>query len=446
MRRCRLPLILVLGALLALVVAGCGTAQRGSEASPLAAVWNAAAPIGGTSNEKSNDSKAGTPDKANASNRAASGKVGSSGKPNFLSTRGAKIVDADGKEVKITGINWFGLETGTFAPHGLWSRNLDEMLDQVAELGFNTIRLPYSNQALEPSSKVGEGVDFKFNPDLEGLTGLEVMDKVVEGAGKRGIKVLLDQHRPDGYAQSKLWHTDKLTEDRWIADWVMLAKRYKGNDTVIGADLHNEPAGDATWGSGDPRTDWRMAAEKAGNAIHEVNPDWLIVVEGIEKVGDKDWYWMGGNLSKAGEFPVRLRVPNKLVYSAHDYGPGVYMQGWFQDKSFPANMPAIWDSHWGYLVKEGVAPVLLGEFGGRSVGSDTEGIWQRSLMDYLKENGISYTYWSLNPNSGDTGGVLADDWKSVNESKMSMLSKYQDKLMRVFRPAQMDTTAAPKAK
>ncbi|MGE5618990.1 MAG: glycoside hydrolase family 5 protein [Sphingomonadaceae bacterium] len=442
MKRCRLPLTLALGAVLALAVAGCGTAQRGLEANPLATTWSIVSRLAsGTTDEKSSNGKADTPAGWQAGDRS-----GSADKPNFLSTRGSKIVDANGKEVKITGVNWFGLETGTFAPHGLWSRNWEEMLDQIAELGFNTIRLPYSNQALDPSSKVGEGVDFKINPDLQGLTGLEVMDKIVEGAGKRGIKVILDRHRPDVNSQSKLWYTDHLSEDRWIADWVMLAKRYKGNDTVIGADLHNEPAGDATWGSGDPRTDWRMAAEKAGNAIHEVNPDWLIIVEGIEKVGDKDWYWMGGNLSKAGESPVRLKVPNKLVYSAHDYGPGVYWQGWFKDESFPANMPTVWESHWGYLAKQGIAPVLLGEFGGRSVGSDTEGVWQRSLMDYLKANGISYTYWSLNPNSGDTGGILADDWKSVNDSKMSVLSNYQDKMMRVARPTQMDLTAAPKAK
>ena len=26
-------------------------------------------------------------------------------------------------------------------------------------------------------------------------------------------------------------------------------------------------------------------------------------------------------------------------------------------------MPAIWDKHWGYLVKQNIAPVLIGEFG-----------------------------------------------------------------------------------
>ena len=347
--------------------------------------------------------------------------------PNFLSTSGGKIVDPTGKVVTLTGVNWFGMETGTFAPHGLWSRNWQGMLDQIAALGYNTIRLPYSTEMLDPKSKP-TSVDLDYNPDLEGLSSVEIMDKIIQGARERGLKVILDRHRINKDSQSKLWYDDKYPEERWIKDWVMLAERYRGNDTVIGADLHNEPAGDATWGTGELRTDWRLAAERAGNAIQEVNPDWLIIVEGIEKF-EKDWYWMGGSLQGVAENPVRLKVPDKLVYSAHDYGPGVFMQGWFQAKDFPDNLPEVWDRHWGYIAKQGIAPVLLGEFGGRSTGEDKEGTWQRKLIEYLKENGLSYTYWTINPNSGDTGGILRDDWFSIDEAKQALLASYQAPLL-----------------
>jgi endoglucanase len=69
--------------------------------------------------------------------------------------------------------------------------------------------------------------------------------------------------------------------------------------------------------------------------------------------------------------------------------------------------------------------VLIGEFGGRSVGQDPEGVWQRSLVPFLRDSGINYTYWALNPNSGDTGGILRDDWTSVDPNKLAMLSAYQ---------------------
>lgn len=338
-----------------------------------------------------------------------------------LHTCGNKIFNAEGKEVRITGINWFGMETGTFAPHGLWSRSWQSLLDQVATLGYNTIRLPYSNEMLEPG-RMPLGIDYDLNPDLDGLTSLEVLDKVVEGASERGIKIILDRHRPDSNGQSDLWYTPDVSEERWIADWQMLALRYVENDAVIAVDLHNEPKQAATWGSGDPKTDWRLAAERAGNAILETNPYLLIFVQGIEKHRD-DWYWWGGNLTGVAQNPVRLKVPNRVVYSPHDYGPEVYMQGWFFDATFPQNLPDVWDRHWGYIHKQNLAPVVLGEFGGRSVGEDAAGQWQHSLLEYLANNAISYINWSLNPNSADTGGLLGEDWETVVKEKQSLYSE-----------------------
>src|SRR5260370_728575 len=81
------------------------------------------------------------------------------------------------------------------------------------------------------------------------------------------------------------FHTDTSPEARWISDWKMLANHYKDNPLVIGADLHNEPGAPACWGCGQPTLDWRMAAQRAGNAILAVNPNWLIFVEGVDCYG-----------------------------------------------------------------------------------------------------------------------------------------------------------------
>jgi endoglucanase len=342
-----------------------------------------------------------------------------------LHAEGSKIVDAHGDEVTLTGVNWFGFETNAFAPHGLWTRSLESMLDQIVSSGYNTLRLPYSNELFKQTSAPEKSVDYGLNPELKGLKGVDLMDRVVKGATDRGLMVLLDRHRPNSQAQSELWYTSDVSEKQWIDDWTMLATRYRDNPLVIGADLHNEPRGQASWGDGNEKTDWRLAAERAGNAVLKANPNWLVVVEGVDRVGN-DSYWWGGNLMGAKENPVRLSQQNKLVYSAHDYGPGVYRQNWFDAPNFPDNMPDIWKKHWAYLDVEGTAPVLLGEFGGRSMDpKDTEGVWQRSLFKFLKEHGISYTYWSWNPNSGDTGGVLKDDWKTIDQAKLDVMKEYQ---------------------
>ena len=342
----------------------------------------------------------------------------------FFHTSDGKVVDAAGHEARFTGITWFGLETRSFAPDGLWARNWQDMLDQMVAAGFNTIRLPYSNQLLDDPAAVPTGINYTLNPDLKGLKGLALMDRIIQGAGHRGLRIILDQHRPTADGQSELWYTPQVPESSWLGDWTALAKHYRSEAAVIGADLHNEPHGTATWGDGNPATDWRLASERAGNAILSINPDWLIVVEGIENYHG-DFYWWGGNLEGAGQYPVRLSRPNQLVYSAHDYGPSVYNQSWFQAPGFPGNLPAIWQQHWAYLEQQHLAPVVLGEFGGRSVAQDTEGIWQRTLVNYLVTNRIGYWYWAWNANSGDTGGILQDDWKTVNAAKLKMLSVYE---------------------
>jgi endoglucanase len=149
----------------------------------------------------------------------------------------------------------------------------------------------------------------------------------------------------------------------------------------------------------------------------------LIFVQGVENY-EGDWYWWGGNLKGVAKRPIILNVPNRVVYSPHDYGPDVFLQGWFTDASFPNNLPNVWDQHWGYIQKQGIAPVVLGEFGGRSVSEGAEGAWQRALLDYLQRRQIGFINWTLNPNSSDTGGLLSDDWQAVLQDKQDLYRQY----------------------
>ncbi len=167
------------------------------------------------------------------------------------------------------------------------------------------------------------------------------------------------------------------------------------------------------------QTDWRLAAERAGNAIQSVNSDVLIIVEGIQNVNNQ-YYWWGGNLIAAGANPVRLTVPNRVVYSTHDYPASISGQSWFSDPSYPNNLPATWDKYWGYLIKQDIAPVWIGEFGTKyETTSDQQ--WLKALTSYIVANKVSFSYWCWNPDSGDTGGILKDDWMSIQTQKMDAL-------------------------
>ncbi|MDX2678853.1 cellulase family glycosylhydrolase [Streptomyces sp. NY05-11A] len=358
---------------------------------------------------------------------AADAAVAANAGTGYWHTSGRQILDAAGQPVRIAGINWFGFETGNYVVHGLWSRDYKSMIDQMRSLGYNTIRIPYSDDIFK-STTVPNSIDFSSgkNADLQGLGSLGVLDKLVAYAGQDGLKVILDRHRPDAGGQSALWYTSAVPESTWIANLKSLATRYKGQDTVVGIDLHNEPHDPACWGCGDTATDWRLAAQRAGNAVLSVNPDLLIFVEGVQSFNGVSGWW-GGNLMGAGQYPVQLNVANRVVYSAHDYATSVAQQSWFNDPTFPANMPGIWDKYWGYLFKQNIAPVWVGEFG-TTLQATVDQKWLAALVSYLRPtstygaDSFHWTFWSWNPNSGDTGGILKDDWQTVDTVKDGYLA------------------------
>lgn len=342
-----------------------------------------------------------------------------------LATQGSRIVDATGRPVFLRGVNWFGIETEQHSPHGLWKRDYKEMLAQIKSLGYNVIRLPYGVQSLRATNVTGIDFSIGSNQELQGKSPLEVMDAIIQEAGRQGLLILLDSHRLNDQRIPELWYGDGFTEADWIDTWKMLATRYKNQTNIIGADLKNEPHGKASWGTNDQATDWRLAAERCGNAIQSINPNWLIVVEGVENnvPGQKlKIHWMGGNLEGVDRFPVRLSRPNKLVYSPHEYGPGVFNQTWFSEPGFPDNLISRWETGWNYIATKGIAPIFIGEFGGRQVDNTSkEGIWQRKLVEFVRQKDLSFSYWSWNPNSSDTGGILQNDWLSVEAAKQELL-------------------------
>jgi len=354
--------------------------------------------------------------------------------PGFLHTSGNQILDSQGKPVQISGVNWFGAENTNGVPDGLWTRNYKDMIDQMSAQGFNTIRIPYSSDMLHNTS-APSGINYALNPELQGLSRLQVLDQIIAYAGQNGMRVILDHHRSTagaGASENGLWYNSQYSEDQWVSDWQTLANRYKDNPTVIGFDLHNEPY-NGTWGGGGVN-DWARAAERAGNAVLQTNPNLLIFVEGVANYQGQS-YWWGGNLMGVKDRPIVLSVPNRVVYSPHDYPNSVYAQPWFQSANFGANLPNVFRNAWGYIYEQNIAPIYVGEFGTK-LQDPKDAVWFEALTSYLSgdfdNNGtvdipagtedMSWTFWSWNPNSGDTGGILADDWKTINQNKMVYLT------------------------
>ena len=363
----------------------------------------------------------------------------------WLKTNGRQITDLSGNPVWITGLNWFGYNTGTNTFDGLWSVNLKATLGAIADRGFNMLRIPISTQLLHewsqgiyPRANINEHV----NPELRGLNSLEVFDQMLRFAAEAGIKVMMDVHSAKTDAMGHfhpLWYHDHITPEIFSDSWVWFAERYRDDDTILAFDLQNEPHGryyqepewSAIWDDSDHINNWRKVAEDLSNRLLAVNPHILILVEGIEtfpKAGaygsrsEEDYHdnWWGGNLRGVRDFPVKPRVEHQLVYSPHDYGPGVYRQPWFYDGFNKDSLYRdVWRDNWFYIAEDNIAPLLMGEWGGYLRGDDL--VWQTALRDFIVEHRIHHTYWCFNANSGDTGGMVDHDFRTWDEGKYNFV-------------------------
>lgn len=322
-----------------------------------------------------------------------------------LHTSGRFIVDSNGARVHLNGANWYGAESTDFVVAGLQAAPLDSIVQQIKSLGFNVVRLPWSNQLYETNPVVGNYA-LTANPSLEGENALTILDQVVAALTNAGIMVILDNHvsnaewccsTTDG---NSLWYNSQYPQSNWIADWQGIVQRYQNNPLVIGADLRNEPRSPATWG-GNASTDWHAAAELGGNAVLSVNPHLLVFVEGVSYAGD---------LSGVATLPVQLNVANQLVYEAHDYGFW-YSNGFTSYNSYVSTITP----KWGYLVTgANPQPLWVGEFGTcnsangcvNSNNATDGGYWFNAMTSFMEQYGVDWSYWAINgtTEAGHAGG------------------------------------------
>ena len=308
------------------------------------------------------------------------------------------------------------------------------MIDQMAAEGFNTIRLPYSSEALHTTRRPTASTSTRIpicrdSPRWKSWTRSSSMPgrracrwystttaaAPVPAPARTDSGTTASTPRINGWPTGRCWPTTTRATPR-----------------SSGSTCTTEPY-NGTWGGGGAK-DWARAAERAGNAVLAVNPDLLIFVEGVGTYKGQS-YWWGGNLMGVKDRPITLDVANRVVYSPHDYPNSVFPQTWFQTADFGANLPNVFRNAWGYIYEDNIAPIWVGEFGTK-LQDPKDVVWFEAITSYLSgdfdNNGtidipagtgdMSWAYWSWNPNSGDTGGILADDWRTINENKMAYLT------------------------
>jgi aryl-phospho-beta-D-glucosidase BglC (GH1 family) len=335
------------------------------------------------------------------------------------------------------------MQTVDFVPSGLEFQSYRGILCKIKTIGFNTVRIPISDQLVKDNAHItiANDVNFEINPELAGgLHPLAVLDKIVAAAQEIGLMIILDNHfsgarqcpagspcpgnvdrstapRPTGNTYP--WLDSGYTQRQWIQDWVTLADRYAPGHqcgstacgveaTVIGFDLRNEPHTDyghhswtladyltrgATWGpypnsqrpdpQWNPKSDWAAAATAAGNAVLAVNPHLLMFVEGVQ-------LW-----------PDPLQPGGVEVYARGGILRGVHINPvQFTEGGRPLLHQLVYSAHeWGPIKNN-----LLGEFSYKTTFQTMNAIFLQNWAFILHESSqLQVPIWLGEFNSCNTG-------------------------------------------
>jgi len=342
---------------------------------------------------------------------AASAQPGSKLPAGMLSTLGNQIVDQNQRPVRLSCIYWVGMNVkdGRLANLDKPFKGIQSNVDAMAATGFNCLRVDFNNISLHDSG----------TPDF-----LSQLNMVVAAARKAGLRVIVADHDNEGTRGSTpdasctaqqangLWYdlggatdgTDgcknpgHTTQESYQEDWVSIASRYAGNNTVIGYDLWNEPIasrGHSLWGGGSDRDIHRMV-ETVGSAMLSRDAGKLIFAECPLAVYDPTTLYDGvtvgsapwGDCTGVKNLPVVFTVngqaiTNQVVYDVHLYANSIddYARI-FGSSSSPAAIKAMNDS-FGFLESQNIAPVWDGEGGTGFRTNPDDQDWANMLVRYL---------------------------------------------------------------
>ena len=163
-----------------------------------------------------------------------------------LSTKGKHIVDTSGDRVKWACVNWYGPNLpDTNVVGGLEYQTLDYLVNSIKDLGYNCVRLPYTVELalLDPPVPLESALPvpvLQANPDLVGLSSLEVFDKTVEALTDAGLMIILNVHTSaQGWccqltSDEGLWFTPEWSYAQFEQSLTDFTTRYLDNPLVVG--------------------------------------------------------------------------------------------------------------------------------------------------------------------------------------------------------------------
>ena len=313
--------------------------------------------------------------------------------PKEVRVVGNRLVDPDGKEVWLQGVNAGGMET---IPNG--DQIVKSAVVAMDEWKANCIRLP-----------INEAHWFGTSPyqNDKGMAFRAACDKIVRLAANRGAYVVIDLHR---FRAPKAEHIDF---------WKACAEHYKDHPAVL-FDLFNEPHGISweVWRNGGfvgaagkvDESAFLSEEEKRKNQGFE-SVGMQALVDAVRSTGAKNVVIAGGlhwandltgieseAIEKGEAKSYRLDDPsgNGIMYAWHTYH---WHKGW-------GRIPPVAAKH----------PIFLGEVGASPLGvmnfipaeqQEDPYTFSPDMLGFIQKHRINWTGWCFHPKAAP---VMIKSW------------------------------------
>ena len=314
--------------------------------------------------------------------------------PKMVRVQGNRLVDTDGKEVWLQGVNAGGMET---IPNG--DQQVKSTVVAIDQWHANCIRLP-----INEAHWFGTGI---YSKNDGGKSFRDACDKIVRLAANRGAYVVIDLHR---FRAPKAEH---------VEFWKDCAAHYKNHPAVL-FDLFNEPHGisweiwrDGGWVGKQGQHDesaFLSSEEKKKNQGFE-SDGMQALVDAVRSTGAKNVVIAGGlfwandltgieseAIEKGEKKSFRLTdtTGNGIMYAWHTYH---------------------WHKGWGRLLPVAAKhPIFLGEVGASPLGvmnfipdnqQEDPYTFSPDMLGFIQKLRINWTGWCFHPKAAP---VMIENW------------------------------------
>jgi len=268
-------------------------------------------------------------------------------------------------------ISIYGCETEARNFVCSWKYPVEHYISKAHELGFNTLRLPFSYQYV---------VEGNFAPT----------DEFFLLAYKYNMSVALDFHRIWSDHQGPI-PEENISLDNFIWAWKTMLWRYVNYPQLIGHNCYNEyQYQDIPYIT--------SYTERVFNEIEKEFPDRFIHIA-------TGYNWASDLRDFSLEY---LPYHDKIFYSIHAY-------------PFSLKTEEQWNWNFGNMTTK----LVLGEWGWMDSKPD-EVEWAKRFIPYLKKRNITNTcYWTI-AHSHDTGNLFQDDCEIIKWDNYNLLKTLWD--------------------